>query len=216
MWYYEAKFQHPVKVNHTDPRLAKLLLAQYGGPQGECAAALRYLDQRYAMSDFDKRTAGLLTDIGTEEMAHLEILGELYHQLVEGVPLHELQEAGLAGNYVEFGTNPFYINESGQLWTAGYISATGDPLADVHEDIAAEEKARAVYEHLIDLTDDPDVKDALQFLWSREIVHSRRFREAAQHLDEVLHERRSIVIGGPVSRTNRYVHYEHKPESDRP
>jgi spore coat protein JC len=201
MWYYVKKFEHPVKVSRTDPRMAKLILAQYGGPNGELAAALRYQAQRYAMPD--PRTRGLLIDIATEEMAHLEILGEAFYRLIEGLSLEELRRHGLDGYYTEFGRDVFYVNESGVPFTVAYIAAVGDPIANLAEDIAAEEKARTIYEHLINLTDDVDLQETLRFLWSREIVHSQRFREAKERVEDRLQERRIIVPGERVERTTR-------------
>lgn len=198
MWYYVKKLEHPARVSGTDPRMARLILAQYGGPQGELAAALRYQAQRYAMPD--PRTRGLLIDIATEEMAHLEVLGECFYRLTDGVPEEELRRYGLDGYYTEFGRDVFYVNESGHPFTVAYMAAVGDPIANLAEDIAAEEKARTVYEHLIFQTDDVDLQETLRFLWSREIVHSQRFREAKERLEDLLQERRIIEPGERIER----------------
>lgn len=202
MWYYVRKLEHPARVSKTDPRMAKLILAQYGGPQGELAAAMRYQTQRFSMPD--ARARALLTDIATEEMAHLEILGECYHRLVDGLTPEEMRRHGLAEQYVEFGKDPFYVNESGAPWTAAYINAVGDPIANLAEDIASEEKARTVYEHLIHITDDRDLEETLRFLWSREVVHSQRFQQAKQRLEDLLQEQRVILPGERIERHNRY------------
>ncbi len=200
MWYYTKKLEHPVRVQAPDPRMAKLVLSQYGGPQGELGAATRYLNQRFNMPDANARA--VLVDIGTEELAHLEILGVMFEQLIDGVSLGDLDAAGLSSNFVEHGMSPFYENSAGVPFTAAYISAVGDPIADLEEDIAAEEKARAVYEHLIRMTDDQLVRETLRFLWSREVIHSRRFQEAKELVVERINERRVIVVGERAERSN--------------
>ncbi|MDU0205246.1 MULTISPECIES: manganese catalase family protein [Paenibacillus] len=181
MWIYEKKLQYPVRVSKCDPRMAKLLLEQYGGADGELAAALRYLNQRYAIPD---KVVGLLTDIGTEEFAHLEMIATMVYKLTKDATLDQLKAAGMDDQYVIHDRAPFYQNASGVPWTAAYIQAKGDPIADLYEDIAAEEKARTTYQWLIDLTDDVDLQDALKFLREREIVHSLRFREAVEILKD--------------------------------
>ncbi|MDR6552956.1 manganese catalase family protein [Paenibacillus qinlingensis] len=181
MWVYEKKLQYPVKVSKCDPRMAKLLLEQYGGADGELAAALRYLNQRYSIPD---KVVGLLTDIGTEEFAHLEMIATMVYKLTKDATVEQLKAAGLDDHYVAHDRAVFYQNASGVPWTAAYIQAKGDPIADLYEDIAAEEKARATYQWLIDLTDDVDLQDSLKFLREREIVHSLRFREAVEILKD--------------------------------
>ncbi|WP_248930486.1 manganese catalase family protein [Paenibacillus hamazuiensis] len=179
MWIYEKKLQYPVRVSKCDPRMAKLLLEQYGGADGELAAALRYLNQRYSIPD---KVIGLLTDIGTEEFAHLEMIATMVYKLTKDATPEQLRAAGLDDHYANHDKALFYQNASGVPWTATYIQAKGDPIADLYEDIAAEEKARATYQWLIDLTDDVDLQDGLKFLREREVVHSMRFREAVEIL----------------------------------
>jgi spore coat protein JC len=181
MWIYEKKLQYPVKVGKCDPYMAKLLLEQYGGADGELAAALRYLNQRYTIPD---KVIGLLTDIGTEEFAHLEMIATMVYKLTKDATPEQMRAAGLGDHYVAHDKALFYQNASGVPWTAAYIQAKGDPIADLFEDIAAEEKARATYQWLIDMTDDVDLQDGLKFLREREIVHSLRFREAVEILKE--------------------------------
>ena len=176
MWIYEKKLQYPANVSCPDPRMAKIVIEQYGGADGELAASLRYLTQRYSMPI--KEAVGLLTDIGTEELAHLEIVATLVYKLTKGATPEQLKAAGLADYYVDHDSAIFYINAAGNPWTATYIQSKGDPIADLHEDMAAEQKARATYEHLLNLTDDPCVKDTLRFLREREVVHYQRFGEA--------------------------------------
>lgn len=181
MWFYEKKLQYPVKVSKCNPMLAKYLIEQYGGADGELAAALRYLNQRYTIPD---KVKGLLTDIGTEEFAHLEMIATMVYKLTKDATPEQLKAAGLGEYYADHDKALFYVNAAGNPWTATYIQAKGDPIADLYEDIAAEEKARATYQWLIDMSDDPDVNDALAFLREREVVHSQRFREAVEILKE--------------------------------
>lgn len=177
MWIYEKKLQYPVRVNKCDPRMAKFLIEQYGGADGELAAALRYLNQRYTIPD---KVIGLLNDIGTEEFAHLEMIATMVYKLTKDLTPEQMKEAGLGDHYVNHDKALFYNNAAGVPWTAAYIQAKGDPLADLYEDIAAEEKARATYQWLIDMTDDVDLQDSLKFLREREIIHAQRFKEAVE------------------------------------
>jgi len=176
MWTYDKKLQRPIQILKPDLRIAKYLITQYGGPDGELSAALRYLNQRYSMPD--KRAKALLTDIGTEELGHLEMIATMVYKLVKDATPEQMAMAGLGGHYADHEKALFYVDANGNPWTATYIQAKGDPIADLVEDIAAEEKARATYQNLINLTDDPGLIDALSFLREREVVHSQRFREA--------------------------------------
>ncbi|MBB3108286.1 spore coat protein JC [Paenibacillus phyllosphaerae] len=177
MWVYEKKLQYPVRVSKCDPRMAKFLTEQYGGADGELSAALRYLNQRYTIPD---KVIGLLTDIGTEEFAHLEMIATMIYKLTKDATPEQLIAVGLGPHYANHDHALYYENAGGVPWTAAYIQAKGDPLADLYEDIAAEEKARATYQWLIDMTDDVDLQDSLKFLREREIVHSLRFKEAVE------------------------------------
>lgn len=159
--------------------LAKYLIEQYGGADGELSAALRYLNQRYSIPD---KVVGLLNDIGTEEFAHLEMIATMIYKLTKDCTPEQLKKAGIADHYVNHDQALFYHDAAGNPWTATYIQAKGDPIADLYEDIAAEEKARATYQWIINISDDPELNDSLKFLREREIVHSQRFREAAQIL----------------------------------
>jgi spore coat protein JC len=181
VWIYEKKLQYPVRVSQCNPKLAKYLIEQYGGADGELAAALRYLNQRYTLPD---KVKGLLTDIGTEELAHLEMIATMVYKLTKDASPEEMKAAGLGDHYADHDRALFYHNAAGNPFTATYIQAKGDPIADLYEDIAAEEKARATYQWLIDMSDDPDVNDALKFLREREVVHAQRFREAVEILKE--------------------------------
>ena len=175
MWAYQKRLQYPVNIKNKDLRMAKLLVTQYGGSQSELAAALRYLNQRYTMPD--NRGKALLTDIGTEELAHLEIIATMIYQLMKDATYEELKAAGLDSHYAEHKKALYPTDANGVPFTITYVSTTGDPKADLMEDMAAEQKARAVYENLIDLTDDPDVLGPLLWLRQREVVHYNRFKE---------------------------------------
>lgn len=181
MWIYEKKLQYPVRVSTCNPQLAKWLIEQYGGADGELSAALRYLNQWYSVPD---KVVGILTDIGTEEFAHLEMIATMIYKLTKDATPEQMKEAGLGGRYTDHDLAMFYDNTDRTPWTAAYIQAKGDPIADLYEDIAAEEKARATYQWIIDLSDDPDLNDGLKFLREREVVHSQRFREAVEILKE--------------------------------
>jgi spore coat protein JC len=175
MWVYEKKLEFPVNIKSRDIKLAKVIVTQYGGPDGELAAGLRYLNQRYTMPD--SKGKALLTDIGTEELGHAEMVATMVYQLLQGATIEEIKAAGLAGHYADHGKAPFPINGDGVQFTTKYIASKGDPIVDLYEDLAAEEKARITYEHLIQLTNDPDVIAPLKFLRDREVVHFDRFSE---------------------------------------
>ena len=186
MWKYEKMLAFPINVTKRDLRLAKVILSQYGGPQGELGAALRYLNQSYTMpDDYGK---ALLKDIGTEELSHVEMLCELVVALTKGATIKEIKDAHLEDYYTEHGLDLYAQNASGLPFDATIFSAVGDVIANIHEDMAAEEKARAVYEHLIDLTDDEEVQKILLFLRQREIVHYARFKELLEHYQAKMNE----------------------------
>lgn len=184
MFRYEKKLQYPVNIKKKDLRMAKYLVTQYGGANGELGAALRYLNQRMTMPD--NKGKALLTDIGTEELGHVEMLETMIYQLMKDATLEELQQAGLDAHYAEHAKALFPTDANGVPFTVAYFATTGDPLADISEDMAAEQKARAVYENLIDLTDDPDVIGPLLWLRQREIVHFERFKELFEYYQKML------------------------------
>ncbi len=162
MWLYEKKLQYPVRVSGPNPRLAKNVITQYGGPDGELAASLRYLTQRYTMPIPEAKA--ILTDIGTEELAHMEIIAALVYNLTKNASIEEIKRAGLDGYYADHDRALYFVNAEGVPWTASYIQSKGDPITDMYENMAAEEKARSTYEYLINLSDDPYVTDVLRFL----------------------------------------------------
>ena len=192
MWTYNKVLQYPVNIKCTDPRLAKVIISQYGGPDGELAASLRYLSQRFGMPD--QTAKAILNDIGTEELAHLEMVGSIVHQLTKNATIEELEKAGLAPYYTDHGVDVYPVSAEGVPFTAAYIAAKGDPIANLQEDLAAEQKARATYEKLIDLCrDNPDVLDPLKFLRQREIVHFQRFGEALRGIQDRLATKKMYI-----------------------
>lgn len=189
MWMYEKKLQYPAWVEGCDLNIAKLLFAQYGGPDSELSAGLRYLTQRYYMPI--PQAKAVLTDIGTEELAHWEIIGTLIYKIMEKASLRQLEEAGLAPHYVQHGYDLYPHDAAGVPFTAAYLQAIEDPIANLSEDLAAEQKARATYEHLINMTCDRGVIETLSFLREREVVHFQRFGETLmlvqEHLDRKIY-----------------------------
>lgn len=182
MWIYEKVLEFPVTLHKKDLRMAKLIMTQLGGPNGELGAALRYLQQRYTMPT--GKTKGLLTDIGTEELAHVEIIASMIYQLTENATPEEMKACGLGPNYAQFGHGIQPSDANGVPFTSAYINVFGDSVTNLHEDMAAEQKALATYYQLINLTDDVDIKNVLRFLGEREIVHYQRFGEALMDVYE--------------------------------
>lgn len=184
MWAYEKKLQYPVNIKKKDLKMAKYLVTQYGGSNGELAAALRYLNQRYTMPD--NKGKALLTDIATEELAHVEMISTMIYQLTKDATIEELTEAGLDSHYTEHNKALYPTDSNGVPFSVTYFATTGDPLADISEDMAAEQKARAIYENLIDLATDEDVIGPLLWLRQREIVHFNRFKELFEYYEKIL------------------------------
>lgn len=187
MFQYEKRLQYPVKIDKPNPRLAALIISQYGGPDGELGASLRYLSQRYSMP-FDE-LKGLLTDIGTEELGHLEMIGAIVHQLTRNLKDSQILDSGFAPYFIDHTTGVYPVTASGAPFSANMFQVTGDPMADLTEDLAAEQKARVTYDNILRLSDDPDVNNAIKFLREREIVHFQRFGEAIQLLREKLNQK---------------------------
>ena len=187
MFIYDKKLQYPVKIDRPNPRLASIIISQYGGPDGELGASLRYLSQRYSMP-FDE-LKGLLTDIGTEELGHLEMVGAIVHQLTRNLKDSQIQDSPFAQYFVDHTTGVYPTFASGTPWTAATMQVKGDPIADLTEDLAAEQKARVTYDNILRLSDDPDVNNVIKFLREREVVHFQRFGEAIQLLREKLNQK---------------------------
>lgn len=176
MWIYEKKLEFPVHIKEPNPKLAQLIISQYGGPDGEAGASFRYLSQRYSMKD--RRVAGVLTDVGTEELAHLEIVGAMVHQLTRDLTPEEIEKSGFAPYYVDHTLGVWPQAAGGITFNACEFQVKGDPITDLMEDLAAEQKARSVYDNLLRLISEPDIVEPLRFLRAREIVHFQRFGEA--------------------------------------
>ena len=180
MFSYEKKLQYPVNIKNPNPKLAQIIISQYGGPDGELGASLRYLSQRFAMPYSELK--GLLTDVGTEELGHLEMIGAIVYQLTRNLSLEEIEKSGFSTYFVDHTTGIYPVAASGFPYSAAQMQSKGDVLADLHEDLAAEQKARVTYDNILRLVDDPDVRDPIKFLREREIVHYQRFGEAQQSI----------------------------------
>ncbi len=175
MWQYEKKLQYPVNIKNPNPKIARLIISQYGGPNGECGAALRYLSQRYSMPYPELKA--ILTDIGTEELAHLEMVSAIVYQLTKNMSREDIMNSGFAPYFTDHTAGIYPVAASGEAFSALTFQSVGDTLSDLHEDLAAEQKARTTYDNLLRLVDDPDVREPLKFLREREIVHYQRFGE---------------------------------------
>lgn len=184
MWVYEKRLQYPVKITKTCPKTAQLIISQYGGPDGELSASMRYLSQRYSMPC--KEVGGLLTDIGTEELAHLEIICSMVYQLTKNLTVEEAKAGGFDAYYIDHAVGIWPQAAGGVPFTAKEFQSKGDAFADLYEDLAAEQKARATYENLLRMITDEEVREPLKFLRSREIVHFQRFGEALEKTKEKL------------------------------
>ena len=195
MWIYEKKLEYPVKITKPDARMAKIIIEQYGGGDGELAASLRYLSQKFTM--VTPQAQATLNDIATEELAHLEMVGAMVHQLTRGLTEEQIKAAGLDPYYVAHGLGIYPSAASGVPFNASYVQSKGDPITDLYEDMAAEQKARSTYEYLIDLCEDPDVLNPLRFLREREIVHFQRFGECLDKVSDYLSGNKVFVMKKP-------------------
>ena len=175
MFVYEKRLQYPVNIKTTNPKLAKIIISQYGGPDGELGASLRYLSQRFTMPLPELK--GTLTDIGTEELGHLEMVGAIVHQLTRSMSPEEIKEAGFDTYFVDHTAGVYPTAASGFPWNAASIAVKGDVITDLTEDMGAEQKARTTYDNILRLSDDPDVNNVIRFLREREVVHFQRFGE---------------------------------------
>ncbi len=192
MWIYEKKLEYPIKIKNPNPAMAKVIITQYGGPDGELAASLRYLSQRFSMVTPEARA--ILNDIGTEELAHLEIIGSMVKQLTKNASIEQIKVAGLDAYYADHDKGVYPVSAAGVPFNAAYIAVKGDPVADLTEDMAAEQKARATYQWLINLADDPEVIEPLKFLREREVVHFQRFGEALRIVQEFLDSKKIYPV----------------------
>lgn len=201
MWVYEKKLQYPVNITRTNPKLAKIIITQYGGPDGELGASLRYLSQRYSMPYPELKA--ILTDIGTEELAHLEIIGTIVYQLTKDLSLEEIQKSGFDTYFVDHTTGVYPTSASGAPYTAASMQVKGDVITDLHEDMAAEQKARTTYDNILRFCDDPDVKDAIRFLRAREVVHYQRFGEGLRIATDQMNSKNFYAINPQFDKPRR-------------
>lgn len=192
MFIYQKKLQYPVKIVNPNPALAKFIIAQYGGPDGELGASLRYLSQRYSMPYPELK--GLLTDIGTEELGHLEMVAAIVHQLTRKMTPEEIKKAGFEAYFVDHTAGVYPQFASGTPWTAATMQVNGDVITDLSEDMAAEQKARTTYDNILRLSDDPDVNDVIKFLREREVVHYQRFGEGLRKVIEKLDSKNFYAV----------------------
>lgn len=187
MWIYEKKLQFPVKIKNPNPKMAQVILSQYGGPDGELGASLRYLSQRFSMpNEICKAT---LNDIGSEELGHLEMVGTIVYQLTRNLTTEEIKASGFDKYFVDHNTAVYPASAAGIPWSAATIQSKADVIADLTEDLAAEQKARATYDNILRLADDPDVIEPIKFLRAREIVHFQRFGEALRSVQDMSDKR---------------------------
>jgi spore coat protein JC len=198
MWVYEKRLQYPVHIKRTDARAAKVIMSQYGGPDGEIDASLRYLSQRFAAPD--RKTAGVLTDIGTEELAHMEIVGALVYQLTRDLTPDEARKQGYDAYFVDHTVGIWPQAAGGVPLNANQFASKGDAITDLHEDMAAEQKARTTYDNILRLVDDPDVQDVIRFLREREVVHFQRFGEALENVKDTLDSRNFYAFNPSYDR----------------
>ena len=201
MWNYEKQLQYPVRIKNTNPRLASIIISQYGGPDGELGASLRYLSQRYSMPYPEAK--GALTDIGTEELAHMEMIASIVHQLTRNLTPEEVKRQGFESYFVDHTTGVYPQAASGMPFSAGALQVKGDPITDLHEDMAAEMKARTTYDNILRLSDDPDVNDAIRFLREREIVHYQRFGELLRNVQDQLNSKNFYAINPSFDKKKR-------------
>ena len=187
MWTYEKKLQYPVKIKNPNPKLAQIIISQLGGPDGEIGASMRYLHQRYSMPY--GQVVGILTDVGTEELAHMEMVSAIIHQLTRNLSEDEIAKSPFATYFVDHTTGVYPVAASGVPYDMKYIGVKGDVIADLNEDLAAEQKARVTYDNILRLIDDPDVCDPIKFLREREVVHYQRFADALRITQEKLDSR---------------------------
>lgn len=198
MFIYEKKLQYPVKIATPNPKLAAVIISQYGGPDGELGASMRYLSQRYSMPYAELK--GLLTDIGVEELGHLEMVAAIVHQLTRELTDEQIRTAGFDAYFVDHTAGVYPTAASGFPWTAASMQVKGDVIADLTEDLAAEQKARVTYDNILRLSDDPDVNDVIRFLREREIVHFQRFGEGLRLAREKMDQRNVYYLNPSFDR----------------
>ena len=196
MWAYEKKLQYPVKIKNPNPMYAKIIISQLGGADGELGAAMRYLNQRYTMPYGD--IIGILTDVGTEELAHMEMIAAILYQLTRNLTPEEIKRSGFDTYFVDHTTAVYPQAASGVPFSADSLSVSGDVFADIHENLAAEQKARLTYDNILRLADDPDVKDVIRFLRAREIVHYQRFGDCLRIAQDKAADKCNFYLYNPA------------------
>lgn len=192
MWEYQKMLEYPIRIKNPNPLYASIIISQYGGPDGELGASLRYLTQRFSMPY--PEICGLLTDIGTEELGHLEMIGAIVHQLTRNLTPEQIKRSGFDKYFVDHTAGVYPTAASGFPFNAASIACKGDIIADLNEDLAAEQKARVTYDNILRLVDDPDVCDVIKFLREREIVHYQRFGEGLRIATDKMNERNFYAI----------------------
>ena len=201
MWVYEKKLQYPVNIKQTNPKLAKIIINQYGGPDGELGASLRYLSQRYSVPYPEIKA--VLTDIGTEELAHLEMIGTIVYQLTKNLSMDEIKKSGFDSYFVDHTTGIYPAASSGVPYSAATMQVKGDIITDIHENLAAEQKARSTYDNILRFCDDPDVIDPIRFLRAREVVHYQRFGESLRIVTDKLDSKNFYAFNPEFDRKNK-------------
>ncbi len=198
MWNYEKRLEYPVKISRCNPQAAMVIMSQYGGPDGELGASLRYLSQRYSMKD--RKVIGVLTDIGTEELAHLEMVGTIIHQLTKDLTPEEIKASGFDKYYIDHTLAVWPQAASGEPFSASQFQSTGDTITDLYENMAAEQKARLTYDNILRIVKEPEIADPIRFLREREIVHFQRFGEALRRVQDGLDSRNFYAFNGQIDK----------------
>ncbi|MBQ9924779.1 MAG: manganese catalase family protein [Clostridia bacterium] len=199
MWIYQKKLEYPINIRKPDARAAKIIMTQYGGPDGELGASLRYLSQRFSMPY--KEVIGTLTDIGTEELAHLEMICTMIYQLTRNLSIEEIKAQGFADYFVDHTTGIWPAAATGMPYTTASFQSKGDIITDLHEDMAAEQKARTTYDNILRLIDDPDIREPIKFLREREVVHYQRFGESLRITQDKLNEKNFYAFNPSFDKT---------------
>ena len=199
MWIYQKKLEYPINIRKPDARAAKIIMTQYGGPDGELGASLRYLSQRFSMPY--KEVIGTLTDIGTEELAHLEMICTMIYQLTRNLSIEEIKAQGFADYFVDHTTGIWPAAATGMPYTSASFQSKGDIITDLHEDMAAEQKARTTYDNILRLIDDPDIREPIKFLREREVVHYQRFGESLRITQDKLNEKNFYAFNPSFDKT---------------
>ena len=199
MFQYEKILQYPINIKNPNPTYAKIIMTQYGGPDGELGASLRYLSQRFAMPWCELQ--GILTDIGVEELGHLEMIGTLVYQLTRNLSIEDIKKGGFDAYFVDHTTGVYPASAAGVPFTAAYLQSKGDIITDLHENMAAEQKARTTYDNILRLVDDPDVRDVIKFLRAREVVHYQRFGEGLRIATDKLCEKNFYAFNPTIDKS---------------